>query len=77
MIRKKKGENINTLVTERRGCPLLLGKLDEMEQKYIKAASNRGAAISRSMASATAKSLLVRYVHYLKGTQKEKPLPLN
>ena len=32
-----------------------------MVQKYIKAASNRGAVISRSMASATAKALLVCY----------------
>ena len=61
-ISKKKGENISTLVTEKRGRPLLLGKLDEMVQKYIKAASNRGAVISRSMASATAKALLVRYL---------------
>ena len=61
-ISKKKGENISILVTEKRGRPLLLGKLDEMVQKYIKAASNRGAVISRSMASATAKALLVRYL---------------
>ena len=33
-----------------------------MVQKYIKAASNREAVISRSMASATAKALLVRYL---------------
>ena len=32
-----------------------------MVQKYIKATSNRGAVISRSMASAAAKALLVRY----------------
>ena len=32
-----------------------------MVQKYIKAASNRGAVISRSMAGATAKALLVHY----------------
>ena len=32
-----------------------------MVQKYIKAASNRGAVISQSMASATAKALLVCY----------------
>ena len=32
-----------------------------MVQKYIKAASNRGAVTSRSMASATAKALLARY----------------
>ena len=54
-------KNISTLVTEKRGRPLLLGKLDEMVQKYIKAASNRRAAISRSMGNATAKALLVRY----------------
>ena len=61
-ISKKKGENISTLVTEKRGRPLLLGKLDEMVQKYIKAASNCGGVISRSMASATAKAQLVRYL---------------
>ena len=60
-ISKIKGENIRTLVTEKRGRTLLLGKLDEMVQKSIKAASNRGAVISQSMASATAKTLLVRY----------------
>ena len=60
-ISKKKGENISTLVTEKRGCPLLLGKLDEMVQKYIKAALNCGSLITRSMASATAKALLVCY----------------
>ena len=60
-ISKKKGENISTLVTEKRGRPLLLGKLGEIVQKYIEAASNRGAVISRSMASATANALLVRY----------------
>ena len=32
-----------------------------MVQKYIKAVSNRGAVISRSMASAAVKALLVRY----------------
>ena len=60
-ISKKKGENISILVTEKRGRPLLLGKLDEMVQRYIKAASNRRAVISRSMGNATAKALLVRY----------------
>ena len=58
-ISKKKGETISTLVTEKRRGPPFLGKLDEMIQKYIKAASNRGAVISRSMASATAKALHV------------------
>ena len=57
-ISKKKGENISTLVTEKRGRPLLSGKLEKMVQKYIKAALNRGAVISRSMASATAKACL-------------------
>ena len=57
-ISKKKGENISTLVTEKRGRPLLSGKLDKMVQRYIKAALNRGAVILRSMASATAKACL-------------------
>ena len=60
-ISKKKVENISTLVTEKRRRPPLLGKLDKMVQKYIKAASNRKAVISGSMASSSwAKNLFQR-----------------
>ena len=48
-ILKKKGENISTLVTEKRGRLLLSRKLHEMVQKYIKAASNPGAVMSKAL----------------------------
>ena len=51
----------NRLTAEKRGRPLILGELDAMVQTYIKAASNRGAVVTRSMAEATAKALMVRY----------------
>ena len=41
--------------------PLLLGKLDEMVQNDINAASNRGAVITRSVAISTAKALMKRH----------------
>ena len=43
------------------GRPLLLGDLDAMVQKYILAASNRGAVITRASAVSTAKTLLKKY----------------
>ena len=41
--------------------PLLLGELDAMVQKYLRAASNRGAVISRTSAVSAAKALLQKY----------------
>ena len=38
-----------TLSTQKQGRPLMLGKLDELVQKYIRATSNRGSVASRSM----------------------------
>ena len=49
------------LPSVRRGRPLLLGKLDQMVQTYIMAASNRGMVITRSMAVSTARALMKRY----------------
>ena len=43
------------------GTPLLLGVLDAMVQKYLWAASNRGAVISRTSAVSAAKALLQKY----------------
>ena len=43
------------------GRPLLLGELDAMVQKYLRAASNRGAVISKTSAVSAAKALLQKY----------------
>ena len=43
------------------GRPLLLGELDAMVQKYLRAASDRGAAISRTSSVSAAKALLQKY----------------
>ena len=43
------------------GRPLLLGELDAMVQKYLRAASNQGAVISRTSAISAAKALLQKY----------------
>ena len=43
------------------GRPLLLGELDLMVQKYVRAASNRGAVIPRASAVSAANALLKKY----------------
>ena len=43
------------------GRPLMLGELDSMVQKYLLAASNRGAVVSRASAVSAAKALLKKY----------------
>ena len=43
------------------GRPLLLGDLDSMVQKYLLAASNRGAVLTRASAVSAAKALLKKY----------------
>ena len=45
------------------GRPLLLGELDAMVHKYLWAASNRGAVISRTSAVSAAKALLQKYTN--------------
>lgn len=47
--------------TTKTGRPLILGSLDSMVQKYILAASNRGAVISRASATSAATALLAKY----------------
>ena len=44
-----------------RGCPLLLGELDEMVQSYIKAVSSRDALVNLSLAIAAGKALIQKY----------------
>ena len=40
------------LTAEKRGCPLLSGKLDDIVQTYIQSALKHGAALTRSMTTA-------------------------
>ena len=54
-LAQSKGKKF-TLATQKQGRPLLLGRLDEMVQRYIRAASNCGAVITRSVAVSTAKA---------------------
>lgn len=62
---KREGRSSSTsLVLKPRGRPLLLGDmLDNMVQRYIQAASNRGAVISRGVAVSTAKALMSRHTN--------------
>lgn len=61
-VAKKKGTvTEKSIISEKRGRPLLLGGIDEMVQKYLVSASNRGAVISRSVAVSCAKALIARY----------------
>ena len=43
------------------GRPLLIGELDSMVQRYLLAASNRGAVLTRASAVSAAKALLKKY----------------
>ena len=45
---------------QKRGRPLLLGRVDEMVRGYISATRNRGGLVSRAIAIATAKALIKR-----------------
>ena len=47
------------------GRPRLLGPIDDMVQKYLVSASNRGVVISRSVAKSCAKALMSRYPDYV------------
>ena len=62
-LAKQQNREVRTeLSTEKQGCPLLLGtKIDTLVQSYIRAASNRGAIITRSIVKSAAKALLIRY----------------
>ena len=60
---KKMGREVSkNLPIEKQGRPLLLGDtLDTLVQKHIRAQSNRGNMVTRSMAVSTAKVLMRRY----------------
>ena len=50
------------LSTEKQGRPLFLGtEIDSLVQRYIRAASNRGAVVTRSIAESAAKAQMIRY----------------
>ena len=50
---------------ELQGRPVILGEIDSMVQIYLKAASNRGAVISRAISVSTAKALMSRNPLYI------------
>ena len=61
---RSNGQEIDRVLTvEKRRRPLLLGRLYEVVQKYINAASCRGALITRSTAVSNAKALMRRHPH--------------
>ena len=62
-LAKQQNREVRTeLSTEKQGCPLLLGnKRDSLVQRYIRAISNRGAVVTRSIAESAAKALMIRY----------------
>ena len=62
-LAKQQNREVRTeLSTEKQGRPLFLGtKIDTLVQRYIRAASNRGAIITRSIVKSVAKALLIRY----------------
>ena len=62
-LAKQQNREVRTeLSTEKQGRLLLLGtKIDTLVQRYIRAASNRGAIITRSIVKSAAKVLLIRY----------------
>ena len=58
---KRQGKTPSTsLPLKPQGRPFLLGEIDEMVQRYILAASNRGSFITRGIAVSTAKALMIR-----------------
>ena len=52
MEHKPGQEAAKVLTPEKRGCPLLSGKLDGIVQTYIQSALKHGAALTRSIATA-------------------------
>ena len=60
---KQQSREVRTdLSTEKQGRPLLLGtKIDSLVQRYNRAASNRGAVVTRSIVESTAKALMISY----------------
>ena len=63
---KRQGKTPSTsLPLKPQGRPFLLGEIDEMVQRYILAASNRGSVITRGVAVSTAKALMTRNPHLI------------
>ena len=66
-LAKQQNREVRTeLSTEKQGFPLLLllllgTKIDNLVQRYTRAASNRGAVFTRSIAESAAKALMIRY----------------
>ena len=62
-LAKQQNREVRTeLSTGKQGRPLLLRtKIDSLVQRYIRAASNRGAVVTRSIAESAAKALMIRY----------------
>ena len=60
-LAKQQNREVRTeLLTEKQGRSLLLGtKVDTLVQRYIRAASNRGAIITRSIVKSAAKALMI------------------
>ena len=61
---KRQGKTPSTsLPLKPQGRPFLLGEIDEMVQRYILAANNRGSVITQGVAVSTAKALMTRNLH--------------
>ena len=61
--KRKERAPLTSIAKSQIGWPLLLGEIDGMVQRYLVAASNRGAVISRAVAIGTTKALMSRYPH--------------
>ena len=69
---KRQGKTPSTsLPLKPQGRPFLLGEIDEMVQRYILAASNRGSVITRRVAVSTAKALMTRNPHLISNVDVE------
>ena len=63
---KRQGKTPSTsLPLKPQGRPFLLGEINEMVQRHILAASNRGSVITRGVAARTAKALMKRNPHLI------------
>ena len=63
---KRQGKTPSTsLPLKPQGRPFLLGEIDEMVQRYILEASNRGSVITRGVAVSTAKALTAKNLHLI------------
>ena len=61
---KRKGESKSiTKYARKTGRPYFLGELDEMVQKHIHSLSKKGSVINTTVANATAKALISKYLY--------------